>query len=204
MWTDDFRTIRWNPFRIRGSTQCNIKLYTIFYRIANIVRHASVVNVSVPRKSLSDSAVLTTHSVSTDLKDPTAADSMTLIVASSTSSSPIHNHRGQQTQHQHNVRYNNLGQYHPGVMTLRRPVVINTQYYGGGGGGGGGTLQRNVIQQPTDVSDNWYRSPESIIYIFIFQPPDNPETVNIIACDYIWNIMKYYSESRINNITRDL
>lgn len=75
---------------------------------------------------------------------------MTLIMASSTSSSPIHGHRGPQV-HQHNVRYNNLGQYHQGVMTLRRPVVINTQYYGGSGGGGGGTLQRNVIQQP-DVS----------------------------------------------------
>lgn len=33
-------------------------------------------------------------------------------------------------------------------MTLRRPVVINTQYYGGGAGG---TVQRNVLQQP-DVS----------------------------------------------------
>lgn len=80
----------------------------------------------------------------TDPADPT--DSMTLIMASSTSSSPIHNHR--QQIHQHNNRYNNLGQYHQGVMTLRRPVVINTQYYGGGTGG---TLQRNVLQQP-DVS----------------------------------------------------
>lgn len=70
---------------------------------------------------------------------------MTLIMASSTSSSPIHNHRQQIHQHNH---YNNLGQYHQGVMTLRRPVVINTQYYGGGGG----TMQRNVIQQQ-DVSD---------------------------------------------------
>lgn len=70
---------------------------------------------------------------------------MTLIMASSTSSSPIHNHR--QQIHQHN-RYNNPGQYHQGVMTLRRPVVINTQYYGGGGG----AIQRNVLQQP-EVSD---------------------------------------------------
>lgn len=68
-------------------------------------------------------------------------DSMTLIMASSTSSSPIHNHR--QPNHQHN-RYNNLGQYHQGVMTLRRPVMINNQYYGGSGG----TTQRNVLQQP--------------------------------------------------------
>jgi len=85
---------------------------------------------------------------STDLGDP--ADSMTLIMASSTSSSPIHNHRQQQN------RFNNqAGQYHQGVMTLRRPVVINTQYYGGGGGGG--TLQRNNLPQPDVSSANQYR-----------------------------------------------
>lgn len=70
---------------------------------------------------------------------------MPVVMASSTSSSPIHNHH--QQMHPHN-RYNKLGPYHQGVMTLRRPVVINTQYYGGSGG----THQRNVLQQP-DVSD---------------------------------------------------
>lgn len=81
-----------------------------------------------------------------DLGD--SADSMTLIVASSTSSSPIHNHR--QPIHQHN-HYNNMGQYHQGVMTLRRPVV--TQYYGAGGG----TLQRNVMQQQDVSGVNQYK-----------------------------------------------
>ncbi|XP_026817002.1 uncharacterized protein LOC113556330 isoform X2 [Rhopalosiphum maidis] len=86
------------------------------------------------------------NNYNSDHGDP--VDSMTLIMASSTSSSPIHNHRQQQV-HQHN-RYNNpAGQYHSGVMTLRRPVVINTQYYGGGGGGG--NLQRNNQQPPDPI-----------------------------------------------------